>query len=652
MLSTGSGEPESLRFEVPVLTIRVRHLSNASVLLVMMQAFRNSAKLIAIFFGVMLLLWLLDLSGITGGSGVFAKTTVGRINGQRVETRVYEEAVQEQIRQRQEQSAAPMSLEDLQSVRDQVWEEFIQNRILSQEVERYDISVTTEEVVGAIRANPPQPILADSAFQTDGQFDPGKYEMWLQSTSGQAAIPYLEATYREQIKTAKLWGIITADVFLSDGALWQHYRDEHEQTRVRLAAIVPRTLVADSAVTVTPQEVDQYYQAHRDDFKRQRTAFMSYIALPRNITAADSAAALTRANAVRQQIADGAAFADVALQESSDTVSGSRGGDLGEWTRGDFDAQFDSAAFSIPLNTVSQPVLTQFGYHLIEVTSRTGAKAKGRHILIPIEIAGDHRDQLDAQADTLESLAAERMDPAALDTVARALGLPVLHTGPVQQGTRVQVGRFVVPDAGVWGFQAQQGEVGPVIEIPEAFFLFRLDSLQDEGIPALENIRPSVELAVRDEKKWARAREIAKDAERRLGEGSTLTQVAAALNLPQQELGPFTRLSPPLPNPRLVGAAFGIENGKTSQAIDTDEGIYLIEVLDRIPADSAEFVRNIDQTRAESIRQQRQQRIRNYLAALRQQADVKDYRDELFRTAAQAEAEADRVRAQTGQPTQ
>jgi len=616
----------------------------------MMQAFRNSAKLIAVFFGLMLLLWLLDLSGITGGSKLLgSNTTVGRINGQGVPTRVYEERVQEATRQRQEQSATPLSLEDIQSVRDQVWEEFIQNRILEQEMDRNNISVTLDEVTQAIRSNPPQPILADSSFQTDGKFDPSKYEAWLLSTSGEAAMPYLESTYRDQIKQSKLWSIVTADVFLSDAGLWQHYRDEHEQTKVRLVPIVPRTAVPDSAVTVTAAEVDQYYQQHLDEFNRQKTAFMSYVALPRTITPADTAAALAHVTALRNEISGGVPFAEVARRESSDTVSGNRGGDLGEWTRGDFDPRFDSAAFSLPLNTLSQPVLTQFGYHLIEVTSRTGNKAKGRHILVPIEIAGAHRDQLDAQADSLESLAAERMDPAALDTVGRALKLPVLHSGPVQEGTRVQVGRTVVPDAGVWAFQAQKGEIGPVIEIPDAFFLFRLDSLQEGGTPPLASIRPSVEMAVRDQKKWIVARDMAKGVEHRLGEGSTLAQVAAALKLPSQDLGPFTRLSPPLPNPRLVGASFGVPKGQTSKAIDTDEGIYFIEVLDRVPADSAEFVRTIDETRAQAIKLERQQRIRNYMTALRQQASIKDFRAELFRTAAQAEAAAERVRAQTGQ---
>jgi hypothetical protein len=111
------------------------------------------------------------------------------------------------------------------------------------------------------------------------------------------------------------------------------------------------------------------------------------------------------------------------VRESSDTVSGSRGGDLGTWRKGQFDADFEKAATALPLNTVSEPVLTQFGYHLIEVTKRWPDSTSGRHILIPIEVTGAHRDQLDARADSLEQLAAETPRPAALDTAARALGL-------------------------------------------------------------------------------------------------------------------------------------------------------------------------------------------------------------------------------------
>ena len=135
---------------------------------------------------------------------------------------------------------------------------------------------------------------------------------------------------------------------------------------------------------------------------------------------------------------------------------------------------------------------SQFGFHLIEITSRKGNKAKGRHILFPIEVTGAHRDQLDAQADSLEHLGAERADPAALDTVARALKLPIGTAEPVQQGSKVQLGRALVPDAGVWAFEAKPGATSPVIETPYAYYIFRLDSLQPAGVPPLTAIRSAV----------------------------------------------------------------------------------------------------------------------------------------------------------------
>ena len=62
--------------------------------------------------------------------------------------------------------------------------------------------------------------------------------------------------------STKLFRTVTSDVYLSDPAIWQRYRDEHEVVKVDLAAIVPRNAVPDSAVTVSPPEVEAWYQAH------------------------------------------------------------------------------------------------------------------------------------------------------------------------------------------------------------------------------------------------------------------------------------------------------------------------------------------------------------------------------------------------------
>ncbi len=73
---------------------------------------------------------------------------------------------------------------------------------------------------------------------------------------------------------------------------------------------------------------------------------------------------------MKTQIEGGASFADVAKEHSS-CPSGQSGGDLGEFGPGQMVQEFDEVVFSADLNEVRGPVKTQFGYHLLEVTSRT-----------------------------------------------------------------------------------------------------------------------------------------------------------------------------------------------------------------------------------------------------------------------------------------
>jgi peptidyl-prolyl cis-trans isomerase D len=592
----------------------------------MMQAFRNSAKVAGAIFALLMLVFVLTS---VDWQGLGTTSTVGKVNGESVDVRTFQTAVQQTIENRQQQSAAPLGLEDRARIEDEVWEQFVESGVLETEYQRRGITVSQDEIVQAIRNSPPSDFMNVPEFQTDSQFDLAKYQRWLTSSVAAQYLPALEAQYRDQIRRSKLLRVVTADVYLSDHALWEQYRDEHEQVKVALTAIVPRNVIPDSAVKLSESEIAAYYRAHQDEFKRPATAYMSFVAVPRMTNASDTALARARADSARQEILAGAPFADVARRESADSVSAAQGGELGEWERGAMDPAFDSAAFALPLNRVSPPVLSQFGFHLIEVTSRKGKKAKARHILFPIELDGEHRAQVDARADSLERLAADRTDPAALDTVARALGVPLARTGPVQEGTKVQLGNLAVPDAGVWAFQSKPGSTSPVIETSIAYYVFRLDSLQEEGVPPLARIRDAVAAAARNAGKRDLARKVAEDYIKRVEAGSTMAQAAEAMKLAHREFGPFSRVNPPLSNPIVVGTAFGLEPGQRSGLIDTEDGFYVLQGVERTKADSAQFVKELDAYRGRVIQMARQDRVRGFLGALRESAKVVDNRARL-----------------------
>ncbi len=595
----------------------------------MMQAFRRSAKVVAVVFALLMFVFVVTSVDWTTLS---SNQTVGKVNGRSIDARTYQSIVQQSIDARQRQTPGTLGLEDYQQVRDQVWDQIVQNSVLHAEYRRRGIQVTEDEIVQAIRNSPLAEFQNAPEFQTDSQFDLAKYQRWLTSSLAQQYLPSLEAQYREELQRAKLLRVVTADVYLSDAALWEQYRDENETVKIGLTAIIPRNVVPDSAVKLTDAEVQAYYKSHRDDFQRPRTAYLSFVAVPRLTTASDTAAIKVRADSTRQEILDGAPFAEVAQRESADSATAVKGGDLGEWTKGTMAPAFDSAAFSLPLKTLSKPVLSQFGYHLIEITSRKGNKVKGRHILFPIEVTGSHRDQLDAQADSLESLGAERTDPAALDTVARSLKLTIGKTGPVQEGTKVQLGKFVIPDAAVWAFGATPGATSPVIETSFAYYVFRLDSLHPAGVPTLAEIRPTVEQSAREDKKWDAARKIAQDYLKRLEEGSTMAQAATAMKLAHREFGPFSRVNPPLTSPMVVGTAFGLDAGRRSGILDTKDGLYVLQTITHTKADSAKFVKEREEYRAKAVSAARQERVRSYLLALQSAAKIVDNRDKVLRS--------------------
>lgn len=603
----------------------------------MMQFFRRIAFPVVLVISIAFFGWLvLDLSGLTGGSGLLTKTSVGKVNGTSLDARTFQAQVQQAIEARQRQSGASLTLDEISEVRNQVWEQAVQDIIFRAEYKKHGLQVTSDEIAEAIRNSPLREIAQDPQFQTDGKFDITKYQRWLSSANGQALIPMLEARYEEELLRGKLLRGVIGDVYLSDAALWERYRDEKETVKVGALIVDPAAAIDDQAAPLGPQDAENYYRDHRDAFKRPRSAWLSFVALPRLPDASDTAAALARVRSIRDEIAKGAPFAEVAKRESSDTVSGAAGGELGELNRTAVDPAFGAAVMSLPLNSLSEPVRSAFGFHLIQVESRKGDSFKARHILIPIEVTGAHRDLLDHRADSLETLAAERLEPTALDTAARALHLRILKAGPLTEGGRLNTAEAgSVPDVGVWAFQAKPGEESAVIEAQTAYVIARLDSTRAEGIPPFAAIRGEVEQQARAAKKRAAALELAGRLAGQARSGKPLKSLAGEKGVSYREFGPFARLTATFPEPALTGAAFSTGKGQIAGPVKADDGIYVFEGLEHTPADSADFTKNLVDIRNQALQAARQTRVRAYMLALRAGAKVVDRRSDIFKTGAQ-----------------
>lgn len=477
-------------------------------------------------------------------------------------------------------------------------------------------------------------------FQTNGQFDPTKYERFLSSSNANTRqyLLTMEARYREELPRYKLLQEITSDVYVSDSKLWTIWRDAHESLTVKALAIRPAG-VSEVQATPSDSEIEAYYDAHRNDFKVPPRARLSFIAIAKLPTTVDSILLMQRANALRDSILRGADFAALARSESADTVSGKNGGSVGTFGRGQMDAAFERAAFSLPLNTVSPPVISQFGIHLIKVEKRTADSVTARHILIPLARFGARLDSLESQADSLDRLAADHdaTDPGALDSAAHKMSLIVQHPELLRKGTPYVLGRYRIPDVGVWAFEANPGETSPVIETNGAYYVFRLDSTFAAGIAPLAESKTQVRIALMREKRRAAAEAGAQVAERRIAAGATFEQVAPEVHGSVMTLGPLTRTASwPILGAATsaVGTAFRLRSGERSPLLSNDDAFFFLQTLRRTTADSAAWVAQKDQQRAQIIRAARQLRVQSFLDALQRTANVKDNRAEVMRPAA------------------
>lgn len=114
-----------------------------------------------------------------------------------------------------------------------------------------------------------------------------------------------------------------------------------------------------SEAKVTDEDVKEYYDSHKDHFKTKEEILASHILVEDE----------DRANEIRKEILDGKAFEESAI-ENSTCPSGKNGGSLGRFGRGQMVSEFENAAFDLDINEISEPVKTQFGYHIIKVNEK------------------------------------------------------------------------------------------------------------------------------------------------------------------------------------------------------------------------------------------------------------------------------------------
>jgi peptidyl-prolyl cis-trans isomerase D len=429
----------------------------------------------------------------------------------------------------------------------------------------------------------------------------------------------------------KLQQQILAGARVTDAELWRSFQDQTETATVEFVALDLLKL-APGDVQVSDAQVRTYYDEHKDEkqFDRPRTARLT-VAYIEKTGPGDREATLARVQAIRQELVGGADFAAVARRESKDG-SASQGGDLGEFQRGQMVPAFDTAAFTLPVGQISEPVQTQYGFHLIQVTERTGDRAKARHILIPIGKSDQELERLDAAADSLQTIA----ERSGMDRAARAVsatlrnGIMVTETLPIIPGVGPALQALDWAAAASRDEEAGEHPISEVFETDQAMYVVQLESYVPKGRMTLAEATPQIRRELTLKQRRDTARRVGEQMVAEARRGKTLQQVAAAHGLTVQTSGPFTRVQP---NPELgqanaaIGAAFGTPLNQVSNVVETQTGLFIVRPVQRTPADRNTFNQQREQLRAAQEYQLQASVLQRWLTSARERAKIEDNRD-------------------------
>src|ERR1051325_2681487 len=606
------------------------------MLKLMRDSFSQLKWILVAVVAVFILFIFVDWGAGGAGGPADDRSYVARVNGETISAREYERALyymQKQYEQIYRQALTPDAIQAL-GLGKQALDALIDQHLLMQEATRLHLTATPEEVR--------QKILEIPTLNPDGKFVGDElYNRYVTGAMGFSSPAEFEDELAREITLQKMESALTNSVIVAPKAAEAEYRRTTENAKIRYV-LYPASRMS-ALVNVTPQEVDAYYKANQtkymhgeqraikyliadfarirsqinptdaelhkryeatqDQFKHPAQARILHILIkvdPGAPAEAD-AAAKAKAESIVKQLRGGADFAALAKANSGDPSSAGKGGDMGFVDQGSTVEPFDTAAFSIPLNTISDPLRSkEFGYHIIKVLERRPAGGRSFEEVKPM---------------LSQQFADERSRDIARDEIAR-----VMQRIKAQKPKTPQEFTALANDKGIantaplaqWAFGAKQGDIGDqVVGTQRGPSIPYLYGVRPAGVTALDEIRGRVEADARMEK----ARQAAKDALAKALPAANVDEAAKKLGLTAADstvtrlgfISGFSGDTTPL-----IQAAFSTPIGRLTGPIVVNDGAVALQVTEQKKVDAKDLAEH-GAAYSDMMRQQEARNLRSSL---------------------------------------
>ena len=620
------------------------------------------ASIILVIIGVPFALW-----GVNSYFEADADPVVARVDDTEISVQAYRNALERQrqsMRQFLGANFDPRML-DTPVFKSQVVNSLVDETLVAQYARRHGYAIGDAQLARAIQDIPQfrlgekfdakhyEETLRNAGMSIDGFEQSLREDALAQQTRGGYSQTFvtkadierqgrLETEKREFIYTlfapAKLAERIEAPEEVVNNYYTTHIDRFKTPEQVRIAYVRLSAATLTSTLTVTDSEIRKQYEeeAARFTTPEQRRASHILIAVAPNAKEEELKQASMQAEKLRQEIVAGADFAALARKYSKDPVSARKGGDLGIAARGAYVKEFEAALFSLKPNEVSQPVKTQYGYHLIKVTALTPeVRTPLAQVRAELEKTVRQRkaeERFYELSQTLQNVVYE--NPDSLQPAADALGLKIEQSDWFARngGNGVAASAKVAEAAFQSEIIAQQRNSDVIELAPTDLIALRVIGRREPAVRPLTEVRTQIVAAVKQELAQAEAVKRGSAFLEQVRQGaplSTATKLDAGAvqnkTISRNDLGGIDQ--------RLATAVFRAappQAGKAmSGGVDLGAGGYAVFVLMRVLEGQADDAAT--QARVRQVLEQRygEEMYRALLVSLRKATPIKIYDDRL-----------------------
>ena len=545
------------------------------------------------------------------------------------------------------------------NLRQQTLDQLVDTKLLAKEARRIGFRASDEDVRQEIAASP--------TFHSYGSFSPDRYRRLLRYL--RMTPQEFEEQQRNRLVIARFQKFIDGSIRATDYEVEELFRFEQEKVNLAFLKIASADLV--DMVTITEQQIREFYTSHTESFRipeRVRLHYVSYA--PKDFEAETSVSeeeVLDFYNAHKDErfteekqvqarhilfsLADGASeerkadtrstaqeilgrarkgedFAALAEEYSQDTGTARNGGDLGFFGRGRMVRPFEEAAFGIEVGQVSDLVETTFGFHIIKVEAIQPKRIK------PLEEVADTvtEELLERKSQAIAEQRAREdrkniADGTTLLQFAESVGLEAKETPLVNQNETIPgLGRR--PELVETALGQSPGQISDPVQVDNTWFLVSLAERVPSRIPEFTAVQEEAEERYRSEQAERLAQEKADKLLTKLKETKDLASLAKAEALTVEETGAFARRGGYIPKigvvPDLKTEVFQLtsEAPVASQSYTWGGNTFIAILKEYIPADPEQLEEQRDDLRQSLLQRKKTAAYQELTKYLKERAKI------------------------------